>query len=211
MTKVEWKQHQVAVTSKYLGRMPETHKQAMELEGRIQVARKKALELAEEHQVEVDELDLPINFFSQLKSETDGGTDKSVVKPRSLTPKKCPRTWIQRSYIIFIHLHPALGAQDAEFTGTHTRVKINTLKGWLTKPIMVSCWLPVVSSFRACNVLSAMPPMYRDCFQEVDEDSTVSVKKFKRKANRFKGQMQINFTGNQVSVLLFFIVIISLN
>jgi hypothetical protein len=147
------------------------------------------LELAEEHQVEVDELDLPINFFSQLKSETDGGTDKSVVKPRSLTPKKCPRTWIQRSYIIFIHLHPALGAQDAEFTGTHTRVKINTLKGWLTKPIMVSCWLPVVSSFRACNVLSAMPPMYRDCFQEVDEDSTVSVKKFKRRANRFKGQM----------------------
>jgi hypothetical protein len=56
-----------------------------------------------------------------------------------------------------------------------------------------------------------MPPMYRDCFQEVDEDSTVSVKKFKRRANRFKGQMQINFTGNQVSVLLFFIVIISLN
>jgi len=160
MTKVEWKQHQVAVTSKYLGRMPETHKQAMELEGRLQDARKKAFELAEEHQVEVDELDLPINFFSQLKSATDGGTDKSVVKPRSLTPKSCPRTWIQRSYIIFIHLHPALGAQDAKFTSTLTGVKINTLKGWLTKPIMVSCWLPKVSSLKARNVLSPMPPMY---------------------------------------------------
>ncbi len=204
MTKVERKQHHADIMTKYLGRMPEAHKRALEFEERLQEARKRALELAEEHQVEVDDLDLPINWSSQVIQVNDASA-KSVVHPRSLTPKYCGRSWIQRSYILFIHLHPAIGADDVSFSSKLTGVKENTLIGWLSKPEMVSCWLPVVESLKASDVLGAMPPMYRDCFQDIDKDSTVSLTAFKKKANRFKGQLQINFNGKAVSNILPFI------
>ena len=62
------------------------------------------MELAKEHQIQVDELDLPV----ASKSDSDDCQDR-LSKSRSLTPKNCKRSWIQRSYIIYMHLHPNIG------------------------------------------------------------------------------------------------------
>ena len=197
MTKAERKQRNAEITSFYVGRMSATHKKASEMEERLKDARQKALELAEQNQVTVEELDLPIRYLLQEGANENG--DISVVKPRSLTPKNCARTWIQRSFIIFIHLHPALGNQDVDYTCRLTGVKSNTLLGWLSKPEMVSCWYHVVASIRACDVLAAMPKPFREIFADIDENSTVPIKRFERKAKRNQGQLKIVFTGIEVS------------
>jgi hypothetical protein len=70
--------------------MSATHKKASEMEERLKDAHQKALELAEQHQVTVEELDLPIHYLLQEGANENG--DISVAKPRSLTPKNCLRT-----------------------------------------------------------------------------------------------------------------------
>ena len=106
--KVERKQKQTFITAAYVKRMCVTHKKAAELQDRLDAARERALELAKEHQIQVDELDLPV----ASKSDSDDEGQDRLSKSRSLTPKNCKRSWIQRSYIIYMHLHPNIGRGD---------------------------------------------------------------------------------------------------
>ena len=82
-----------------------------------------------------------------------------------------------------------------------TGVKKNTLLGWLAKPELVACWLPIVSEIKASDILDSLPPEFRDIFQDVvDGNSGVSVKKFGKKVKKQKAtQLQLTFTGWQVS------------
>jgi hypothetical protein len=41
--------------------MPPTNKKALELQEKLDTARKKALELAEQHKIQVEDLDLPVH------------------------------------------------------------------------------------------------------------------------------------------------------
>jgi hypothetical protein len=162
--------------------MSTVNKKAFELGEQLAVARQKALELAEERQIQVEELDLPVHWKI-------GDRDDAVVKmskSRSLTPKYCYRTWTQRAYIIYMHLHPQIGAMDVGFTTQLTGVKANTLLGWLSKPSFVSCWLPVVGSIKAEELLSVLLPSFKECFNFIDTNTTIRLDRFQRIARKKK-------------------------
>jgi hypothetical protein len=67
--KVERKQKQTLIMTAYVKRMCVTHKKAAELQDRLDAARERALELAKEHQIQVDELDLPVASKSDSDDE----------------------------------------------------------------------------------------------------------------------------------------------
>jgi len=81
------------------------------------------------------------------------------------------------------------------------RGKKNTLLGWLVKPELVACWLPIVSEIKASVILGSLPPDFREIFVDVvDGNPGVCVKKFEKKVKKQNGmQLQITFTGKQVS------------
>jgi len=100
-----------------------------------------------------------------------------------------------------MYLHPCICAENVDYTCTVTGVKRNTLLGWLVKPELVACWLPIVSEIKASDILGSLPPDFRENFVDVvDGNSGVCVKKFEKKVKKQNGmQLQITFTGKQVS------------
>lgn len=195
--KVERKQKQTFITTAYVKWMCVTHKKAAELQDRLDAARERALELAKEHQIQVDELDLPV----ASKSDSDDEGQDRLSKSRSLTPKNCKRSWIQRSYIIYMHLHPNIGRGDMEYTCALVGVNQNTLSGWLTKPSLISCWLPIVSSFNVHDVLNVLPEKYQNTFVDIDGSTILDLQKYERLARKDEGvQLKISFARKNVSV-----------
>jgi hypothetical protein len=203
MTKDEWKKRQTSITQHYLSKMTQNMKQALALEARLQASRQKALDLAIERNVDVKLLDLPV---SSQQSQYQDEVDNAVVQPRSLTKKLVSRTWIQRSFIIFIYLHPQMGNKNIDYTCRLTGVKANTLLGWITKPSLIECWIKIVTSLKARDTLKSLPSDLQDCFNDIDGNSTVCLHHYN---NRIKpgNQPKILFTGLDVS--LFFIASIS--
>jgi hypothetical protein len=95
-----------------------------------------------------------------------------------------------------MHLHPQIGAGVVGYTAQLTRVKRNTLIGWLSKPPFVSCWLPMVANITANDLLSALPPTFQECFSVINSNSTVKLERYHRIARKNKGtQLKIAFTG----------------
>jgi len=183
---------QSTITSHYISKMPQNLKQALALKERLEASRQKAF-------------DAPIK--SQHESQYQEEVDVAVIQPRSLTAKLISRTWIQRSFIIFIHLHPQMGNKDLEYTCSLTGVKGNTLLGWLLKPKMMECWINIVASMKASDTLKSLPSNLQDCFNEVDGSSVVCLRHYR---NRIKpgNQPKIIFTGIDVSI--FYIVCLCL-
>ncbi len=105
-SKVEQKSHRASITSSYLQRMSSSSKKSAELEAALKEAQRRTAELAEDHKVNVEELDLPVHWFKEHEMSKGASADATVVKVTQLTPKKCHRTWFQRSFIIFTFLHP---------------------------------------------------------------------------------------------------------
>lgn len=194
VSKVERKEKHAKITAAYLGRMSTVNKKAFELGEQLAVARQKALELAEERQIQVEELDLPVH---RKIGDRDDAVAK-MSKSRSLTPKYCHRTWTQRAYIIYMHLHPQIGAMDVGFTTQLTGVKANTLLGWISKPSFVSCWLPLVGSIKAEELLSVLPPSFKECFNFIDTNTTIRLDRFQWIARKKTGtQLKIAFAGSK--------------
>jgi hypothetical protein len=76
--------------------------------------------------------------------------------------------------------------------------------GWLTKPSMVSFWLPLVAAIKPADLLSALPKEYQECFNIIDNNSMVSLKQYHQIASKAKGtQLKILFAGKEVSFYLF--------
>jgi len=137
-------------------------KQAVELEAALKEAQRRCIELAKEYQVDVEELDLPVHWFKQQEMSEGADAASGVVKVKQLTPHQCHRSWFQRSFIIFMYLHPRICAENLDYTCTLTGVKKNTLLGWLAKPELVACWLPIVSEIKASDILDSLPPEFRE-------------------------------------------------
>jgi len=129
------------------------------------------------------------------------GAASCVVKITQLTPHQCHCSWYQCSFITFMYLYPCICAENVDYTCTVTGVKRNTLLGWLVKPELVACWLPIVSEIKASVILGSLPPDFREIFVDVvDGNPGVCVKKFEKKVKKQNGmQLQITFTGKQVS------------
>lgn len=201
MSKVELKSRQASITSSYLHRMSTSSKKASELDKRLKEAHSRALELAQEQKISVDDLDLPVKWSKNQEPLSNASVNTAVVKPRSLSPQQCHRSWFQRSFIIFMYLHPRIGCKDVDFTSALTGVKKNTLIGWLSKPNLISCWLPIVASYKASDIVGALPGEYKEIFQDiVNGNSQVSLTTFAQKAKKAKGtQLKISFTGIDVS------------
>jgi len=200
-SKFDQKSKRASITTSYVQRMSGASKQAVELEAALKEAQRRCIELAKEYQVDVEELDLPVHWFKQQEMSEGADAASGVVKVKQLTPHQCHRSWFQRSFIIFMYLHPRICAENLDYTCTLTGVKKNTLLGWLAKPELVACWLPIVSEIKASDILDSLPPEFRDIFQDVvDGNSGVSVKKFGKKVKKQKAtQLQLTFTGRQVS------------
>jgi hypothetical protein len=107
----------------------------------------------------------------------DVDADVRVAQTRSLTPKNCRHSWIQCSYIIYVHLHPNIGGIDIKYTCKLTGVKNNTtLLGWLSKPSLVSCGHLLVAFIKPVDLLSVILSEFWECFNIIDNTSTVSLK-----------------------------------
>lgn len=196
MTKEEWKKKQTTITTSYLQRMTNNMKQASLLSEKLEQARQRALAIAEEHKIDVHDIDLPVSLKPGHITETK---DVSVALPRSLTVKNISRTWIQRSYIIFIFLHPHMGNRDIDYTCKLTGVKANTLLGWFRKSGMIECWISIVASLRANEVIRVLPPKIQQCFADIKGESSVCVRRYKNKITK-GSQLKILFTGIDVSL-----------
>jgi hypothetical protein len=181
-TKVDQKLKCASITSSYVQRMSGASKKAAELEAALKEAQRRSIELAEEQKVNVKELDLPVHWFKQQEMSEGAGAASCVVKVTQLTPHQCHRSWFQHSFIIFMYLHPCICAENVDYTCTATVVKNNTLLGWLVKPELVVCWLPMVSEIKASDILGSLPPDFRENFVDVvDGNSGVCVKSLRKR------------------------------
>ena len=201
MTKEEWKKKQTLITANYIERMSSNMNQAAVLKEKFELARQRALAIAKEHSIDVENIDLPVSL--QPHHITDVSKDVSVALPRSLTGKNISRTWIQRAYIIFIYLHPQMGNKDVDYTCQLTGVKANTLLGWVRKSKMIECWISIVAAIRANEVLRVLPPRIQECFEDIKGESAVCVRRYKTKIKK-GSQLKIVFTGINVSFLFCF-------
>jgi hypothetical protein len=159
------------------------------------------LELAEQHKIHVEELNLPVHV-----EDTDyADADVRVAQTRSLTSKNCRHiSWIQCSYIIYMHLHQNIGGNDIGHTYKLTGVNNNIFVGWLSKPSLLSCWLPLVASIKPTDLLNVFPSKFQECFNIIDNTSQVSLKQYHQIASKAKGtQSKILFTGKEVSCFLY--------
>ncbi len=78
-----------------------------------------------------------------------------------------------------------MGAKDVDYTCKVTGVKENTLLGWLVKPELVACWLPIVAAIKASDILGALSREDREIFEKVvDGNSGVCLKKFTSKVKK---------------------------
>jgi len=73
--------------------MSSSSKKSAELEAAVKDAQRRTAELAEDHKVNVEELDLPVHWFKEHEMSKGASADATVVKVTQLTPKKCHRTW----------------------------------------------------------------------------------------------------------------------
>jgi hypothetical protein len=128
-------------------------------------------------------------------------TVKTVTACRSLCAKYKSRTWLQRSNIIFLFLHPQVGNRNIRTTADLTGVKERTLSGWLTQKKMIEMWVDIVEDMTAEVALKALPHHLRDLFFNVDPESTVKATRYRNRiANRT--QPKLYYKGGRVSATL---------
>jgi hypothetical protein len=130
MSKVERKSHRGSITSSHLQRMSSSSKKSAELEAALKEVQCRTAELAEDHKVNVEELDLPVNWFKEHEMSKGTSAEVTVVKVTQLTPHQCHCTWFPHSFIFFMFLHPCMGTKDVDYTCKVTGVKENTLFPW---------------------------------------------------------------------------------
>ena len=128
-------------------------------------------------------------------------TVKTVTACRSLCAKYKSRTWLQRSNIIFLFLHPQVGNRNTRTTADLTGVKEQTLSGWLTQKKMIEMWVDIVEDTTAEVALKALPHHLQDLFFNVDPESTVKATRYRNRiANRT--QPKLYYKGGRVSATL---------
>jgi len=133
-----------------------------------------------------------------LSENVNSKTVEKVTACRSLLSTYYNRTWLQRSNIIFLFLHPQVGNRNLNTTASLTGVNERTLSGWLTQKKMIEVWVDIVEDMTAEVALKALPHHLRDLFVNVDPDSKVTATRYRNRiANR--SQLKLYYKGGKVS------------
>jgi len=127
LSKIERKKLNEALTFHYLKNCDDGVKVNMEMAKRLEEAQQKEAALAAELNIDVNNLDIGVSAHSAtvIVPETD------MTRTRRLTDFYDRRSWLQRATIIFLFLHPKIGAENSADTSAFTGVKENTLLCWL--------------------------------------------------------------------------------
>ena len=64
---------------------------------------------------------------------------------------------------------------------------------------MIECWISIVASLRANEVIRVLPPKIQQCFADIKGESSVCVRRYKNKITK-GSQLKILFTGIDVSL-----------
>jgi hypothetical protein len=131
-------------------------------------------------------------------------TDTQMARSRSVTDTYDRRNWLQRAAIIFIYLHPKIGAKNTADTAAFTGVKESTLLGWMYQKRFIMGWLELVEAMDAGTALRALPANVQDLFPHVDPMSTVCVKRYRERIHGIRHQRKILFKGGKVSFFFLF-------
>lgn len=136
----------------------------------------------------------------RTSSDAEVHAERKVSKSRRLTDSYDNRNWLQRAKIVFLFLHPKIGAKNSADTAAFTGVNENTLLGWVYQKKMIGMWLDLVESMDAGTALEALPAPIKDMFSHVDPDSMVSVEKYRKQLNggSSTNQLKILFKGGKV-------------
>ena len=133
-----------------------------------------------------------------LSENVNSKAVEKVTACRSLLSTFYNRTWLQRSNIIFLFLHPQVGNRNLNTTASLTGVNERTLSGWLTQKKMIEVWVDIVEDLTAEVALKALPHHLRDLFVNVDPDSKVTATRYRNRiANR--SQLKLYYKGGKVS------------
>jgi hypothetical protein len=127
LSKIERKKLNEALTFHYLKNFDDGVKVNMEMAKRLEEAQQKEAALAAELNIDVNDLDIGVSACSAMVivPETD------MTRSRRVTDFYDQRSWLQRATIIFLFLHPKIGAETSADASAFTGVKENTLLCWL--------------------------------------------------------------------------------
>jgi hypothetical protein len=89
-------------------------------------------------------------------------TDTQMARALRVTDSYDRRNWLQRATIIFIYLHPKIGAKNAADTAAFTGMKESTLLGWMYQKRFVIGWLELVEAMDAGTALRALTANVQD-------------------------------------------------
>lgn len=195
MNKVERKKFYEALTFHYLKNSDQGTHLAAGMSEKLEKVQHKEATLAAELNINVEDLDLGV---SEKRNEET--IEASLTNSRNVTTSYETRNWLQRATIIFLYLHPKIGAKKLADVAAITGVNEHTLSGWVSQKKLIACWLGLVEAMNARTALSALPSQIQDVYCHVDPESTVSVDKYKRRIGQSElSQLKILFKGGNVS------------
>lgn len=196
LNKTERKQLNEAKTFHYLKNCDDGKRVNAEMTARLQDAEQKEEALALKLNCNVKDIDTGV----RTSSDAEVHAERKVSKSRRLTDSYDNRNWLQRAKIVFLFLHPKIGAKNSADTAAFTGVNENTLLGWVYQKKMIAMWLDLVESMDAGTALEALPAPIKDMFSHVDPDSMVSVEKYRKQLNggSSTNQLKILFKGGKV-------------
>lgn len=139
LSKIEWKELTKARTLHYLKNLDQGAKLAA-------VMRKKLEEPPDK------ELDVGVI----VPNCTTVNSDSQMTQALRVTAKYDQRNCLQRATLVFIFLHPKIGAKKAADTAAFTGMKENTLLGWLYRKKIITGRLELVEAMNARTALCAL-------------------------------------------------------
>ncbi len=197
LNKVERKKLNEALTYHYLKTCDDGEKLNATMAVRLEKAQQKEAELAAKLNVDVQDLDVGITSKSTMVNILP----TQVSNFRRISDSYDRRNWLQRAAVVFLFLHPQIGAKSSADTASFTGVNENTLLSWIYQKQLIAGWLDVVAAMDARTAIAALPAPIQDLFSHVDPDSTVCVDYYRKKINACSKQTQFLFKGGQVRVV----------
>jgi hypothetical protein len=152
------------------------------------MGKQKEEDLAASLNIPVEELDVGITMPDAIEK----ARNESMSQCRTLSIKNENQSWLQRTEIVYIHLHQKIGGRIPTGTAKLTGANINTLLGWLVQTRFIEGWIDLVECMTAGTALQSLPLAVQDLISNVNPESKVDVQRFK---NRIKAD------GNQLKLL----------
>lgn len=120
---------------------------------------------------------------------------EKVASVASYSSKQEHRTWLQRSHIIFLHLHPRIGRKCIATTSDLTGVNSHTLVGWLHQKSMIKMWVDLVEDMTAGTAMKALPEHIRDTYFDIDPESKVLATRYRNRIKYATNPLNVYYKG----------------